>query len=224
MKIFIVGSGKLANSLLNADWKSQSYEVVKWDSLFQGQKEKGIVIHAGSGRQFQDCVTFCSLTKSVLIELSTGLKSEEEYDFPYILCPNTSILVGKALNMINEYGKHFEKYDISILESHQMAKTTEAGTAFAFAHSLNFPVDEILSIRSPEFQKNQIGIPAEFIPKHAYHKIIIRDGDNELRIETKVLGHQSYVNGVKTIIEAVLKYDLECKRFSIFDLLDKYIP
>jgi dihydrodipicolinate reductase len=142
-----------------------------------------------------------------------------EYDFPYILCPNTSFLVLRALNMINENGKHFENCEISILESHQSAKKTEAGTAVAFARSLHFPVDKITSVRDPEIQQNQIGIPQEYLSQHAYHKIVIRDGDDELRMETKVLGHTSYVHGVKKIVDAVVKNDLACKRYSIFDLV-----
>jgi hypothetical protein len=43
------------------------------------------------------------------------------------------------------------------------------------------------------------------------------DGNN--KIGTKVLGHKSYANGVRQIIEGVLKYDLENQKNMILDLI-----
>lgn len=122
--------------------------------------------------------------------------------------------------MIKANGRYFENYKISITESHQSTKKTEPGTAYAFADSLRFPIDKIESIRDPEIQQNKIGIPKEYLDKHAYHKIVIKDGSDEVTIETKVLGHDSYAIGVKTIIEAVLKYSLENKKYTVLDLID----
>ena len=200
MKILVVGSGKLANAILTSDLSFQSCEILKWESQLQSLNEKAIIVHAGSGRQLKECLDFCSKTKSVFIELSTGLETEKmESDFPLIICPNTSILVLKTLYMLKANGSHFENYEISITESHQSTKKTEAGTAYAFAHSLKFPPEQIISIRKSDIQEDQIGIPKEFLDKHAYHKIVIKDGNDEITIETKVLGHDSYANGVKKI-------------------------
>jgi Dihydrodipicolinate reductase len=221
MKIFIIGSGKLANAILTSNLSLQSCEILKWESQHQALNEKAIIVHAGSGRQLKECFEFCTRTKSVFIELSTGLETEKmKPDFPLIICPNTSILLLKTLNIIKVNGKYFENYAISITESHQSTKKTEPGTAYAFANSLKFPLDKIVSIRDPEIQQNKIGIPKEYLDKHAYHKIVIKDGSDEVTIETKVLGHDSYANGVKTIIETVLKYSLENKKYTIFDLID----
>lgn len=221
MKIFVVGSGKLANAILSADLSFQSCEILKWESQYRTLNEKAILVHAGSGRQLAECFEFCVRTKTAFIELSTGLETETlEPDFPLIICPNTSILVLKTLNMIKANGRYFDNYKISITESHQSTKKTEPGTAYAFANSLNFSLDEIVSIRDPEIQRTEIGIPAGYLDKHAYHKIIIKDGNDEVTIETKVLGHDSYATGVKAIIEMVLKYRLENKRYTIFDIID----
>jgi 4-hydroxy-tetrahydrodipicolinate reductase len=222
MKIFVVGSGKLANTILTSNLSIQSCEIIKWETQYQTLNEKAIIVHAGSGRQQKECFEFCVRTKSVFIELSTGLGTEKiKPDFPLIICPNTSILLLKTLNMIKENGRYFENYKISITESHQSTKKTEPGTAYAFANSLKFPLDKIVSIRDREIQRNKIGIPKEYLDKHAYHKIVIKDGSDEVTIETKVLGHDSYANGVKTIIESVLKYSLENKKYMILDLIDK---
>jgi len=224
MKIYIVGSGKLANALLSSDLSFHSCEIIKWESAYKTSNEKAILVHAGSGRQLTECIEFCKRTDSILIELSTGLETEKmNPDFALIVCPNTSILVLKILTIINLFGNHFENDKISIVESHQSSKKSEPGTAFNFARSLKFPVDKIKSIRDPEVQSNDIGIPKEFLDKHAYHKIVIEDGSDQLTIETKVLGHDSYTNGLKKIINAVLKNNFEKRRYSVLELIDKNI-
>lgn len=220
MKIIIVGSGKLATALLTSNREFQPHELVRWETSIQNQREKAVLIHAGSGRQFEECVSYCSRTKSVLIQLSTGLDSAKKvYDFPHISCPNASLLVVKALQMIQETGKYFENYKISIVESHQSTKKTEAGTAFAFARSLNVSEDKVISVRNPEIQRYLIGIPEDFLSQHAYHKITVSDGDNELTIETRAYGHKSYVNGIKKIVEAIIKGNLKNKQYSILEIL-----
>jgi 4-hydroxy-tetrahydrodipicolinate reductase len=224
MKILVVGSGKLANALLTTNLSILNGEILKWESQHQTLKDKAIIVHAGSGRQIKECIEFCEKTKSIFIELSTGSETEKmNPGFPLIICPNTSILVLKTLNLLKASGKYFENYNVSILESHQASKKTEPGTAYAFANALNFNSNKIVSIREPEIQQNKIGIPKEFLDKHAYHKIVIKDGNDEVTIETKVLGHDSYANGVKSIIEAVLKCSLENKRYTVLDLIDNNI-
>ena len=221
MKIFIVGSGKLASAILNSGLSFQSGEITKWETPDQPLNEKAIIVHAGSGRQLKECFEFCTRTGSVFIELSTGLETETmKPGFPLIICPNTSVLVLKTLNMLKANGHHFENYEISITESHQSTKKTEPGTAYAFANALRFPPDKIVSVRDPEIQQHKIGIPQEYLSKHAYHKIVIKDGNDEITIETKVLGHDSYASGVKMIVEAVLKHRLENKRQTVLDLID----
>lgn len=49
--------------------------------------------------------------------------------------------------------------------------------------------------------------------------LVIRVSD-EVTIETKVLGHDSYAKGVKSIVEAVLKSQFEKRNYSIFDLIE----
>jgi 4-hydroxy-tetrahydrodipicolinate reductase len=224
MKIFIVGSGRLANALLAASSSFQSGEIAKWGTTCPSLNEKAIVVHAGSGRQLKECLDFCSRTKSLFLELSTGLETENwNPDFPLVICPNTSILLLKTLNMLKANGRYFEKYEITITESHQSTKKTVPATAYAFANSLKFPLNKIVSVRDPEIQYNGIGIPLEFLDRHAYHKIVIRDKSDEITIETKVLGHDSYANGVIAIIEALLNYNLEDKKYSIMELIENSI-
>ncbi|PTS99025.1 dihydrodipicolinate reductase [Pedobacter sp. HMWF019] len=224
MKIFIVGSGKLANAILKADLSFASCEVIKWEPLYQTLNERAILVHAGSGRELKECLAFCAGTKSVFIELSTGLETENlDPEFPLIICPNTSILILKTLRMIDLFGGSFEDYEISITESHQSTKKTEPGTAYNLANSLKVPHNKVVSIRDPQVQQDKIGIPLEFLNGHAYHKIVIRNCNDEVTIETKVLGHNSYANGVNAIIKTCLNHDLENKRYTVLDLIDRKI-
>jgi dihydrodipicolinate reductase len=221
MKIFIAGSGKLASAILSSSLAFPSGEVVKWESDYCSLNEKAIIVHAGSGRQLEECIAFCQKTGSTLIELSTGLFTETlEADFTLIICPNTSILLLKTMNMLKQCGHYFSKDKISILESHQSAKKSVPGTAYNFADSLNFPATNITSIRDVDTQLNEVGIPSDYLGKHAYHKIIIEDGPDQVVIETKVLGHDSYVNGVKKIVGAVLKNSFEKRTYNVLELID----
>lgn len=118
-------------------------------------------------------------------------------------------------------GKLFSTYDISIVESHQSAKKSAPGTAYKLAEYLNFPINKIRSIRDPEVQSREVGIERDFLGKHAYHKITIKDARDKLTIEMKVEGHESYSIGVRKIIDVVLTTPLQKKRYNVLDLIEE---
>jgi 4-hydroxy-tetrahydrodipicolinate reductase len=221
MNIYIVGGGNLANAILSSNLSFPKCDILPWSFSTERVNEKAILIHAGSGRQLDECLDFCERTKSIFVELSTGLKTEKLVpDFPLVICPNTSILMLKTLNMLRLFGHNFRDYEITITESHQSSKTTEPGTAYNFADSLNVSHNKIASIRDAKVQKDLIGIPVEYIDKHAYHKIVIKNNTDELCIETKVSGHDSYANGVKEILGICLNRSLENKRYPVLELME----
>jgi 4-hydroxy-tetrahydrodipicolinate reductase len=220
MRTYIIGSGKLANAILSSGEFRGSPQVLKWLPEYGSLNERAVVVHAGSGRELEAAMAFCRKTGSVLIELSTGLETERlEPDFPLVVCPNTSILVLRVLYMLKSMGKLFSSYDISITESHQSAKTSAPGTAYKFAEYLNVPTEKIESIRDPEIQLKDVRIHKDYLDKHAYHKITIKDGKDQFTLETKVLGHESYSVGVKRILDIVSNTPLLAKRYSILDLI-----
>jgi 4-hydroxy-tetrahydrodipicolinate reductase len=220
MKIYVIGSGKLANAILSSSLIFNSISVTKWDPKLAHTSDKSILIHAGSGRELKTCLQFCKKTGSVLIELSTGLETETMTpDFPLIVCPNTSIPVLRALLMLKSTGNIFERSNVSILESHQSTKTTPPGTAYRFAEFLNVPIERIVSVRDPEVQL-KLGIDKEHLEKHAFHRITITDGSDQVTIETKVQGHESYSAGVKRIVQAALTHPLENRKYDVMDLLE----
>lgn len=222
MKTIVVGSGKLAQAILEAGYAGCINNIERWGAGLRGSSEKSVVVHAGSGRELGDCIKYCSRTKSTLVELSTGMETERlSPDFPLVLCPNTSILVLKTLCMLRASGLGKGGYEVSIIESHQAAKKTEPGTAFAFANALGVQTSEIVSIREPRVQEDVVGIPAEYADKHAYHKIVIADGTDRVTLETRVLGHESYARGVVKILESVKNNQLENRQYTIVELIEK---
>ena len=167
-------------------------------------------------------MAFCRKTGSVLIELSTGLETEAlKPDFPLVVCPNTSLLVLRVLYMLKAMGNLFSTYQISIVESHQSAKKSAPGTAYKLAEYLNFPVNKIESIRDRDVQLTELGIEKDFLDKHAYHKITIKDACDEVTIEMKVQGHESYSVGVRKIIDVALTTPLQKKRYNVLDLIEE---
>jgi len=70
--ILIVGRGKLAAELLQGLGGPTISRVVRWDERDSQEGDRYIVIHAGSGRELNDVIDFCSVTGSALLDLSTG--------------------------------------------------------------------------------------------------------------------------------------------------------
>lgn len=65
----------------------------------------------------------------------------------------------KFMAMVQSYGHYFNGYKTEILESHQATKTSKPGTAINIAKSLGVNSDQIVSIRNPQEQEGNLGIP-----------------------------------------------------------------
>jgi len=222
IKFIVVGSGKLSNSIQEYIDKEKYNPILKWNEFDKSSNEKVIIIHAASGRELGDCISYCQKTKSVLIEMSTGSKIENiKVNFPVFICPNTSLLLCKLMRIIKMSGKLFKNNNVQIIESHQEEKKSLPGTAVGFANSLHVPIDEIVSIRKKEEQL-RIGIDKEHFDLHAYHKIIINgNDDSEIMIETKVCGHQSYVKGLEKILDYIIINRIKNTKYSLEDIIEE---
>jgi 4-hydroxy-tetrahydrodipicolinate reductase len=222
MKFIVVGSGKLSNSIQKYIDKEKYNPILKWNEFDRSTNEKVIIIHAASGRELDDGISYCQKTKSVLIEMSTGSKIENtNVDFPVFICPNTSLLLCKLMRIIKLSGKMFKNNKVKIIESHQEDKKSLPGTAASFANSLHVPINEIVSIRKKEDQL-RIGIDEEHLDLHAYHKIIINgNDDSEIIIETKVCGHQSYVKGLENILDYIMTNRIKNTKYSLENIIEE---
>jgi len=219
-EIIIVGNGKLGRELLAELPLLCSAQVGSWP---QPPREKpAIVIHAGSGRTLEEVLRYCDATASVLMELATGSVLESRATtFPLILCPNTNILMLKAMNMITSSGALFRKHPVKIFESHQSGKTSVPGTAVSIAQSLGVAPAEIASIRDPQVQQTELGIAPENLERHAYHRIEIGDDSTRLVIETRVVGNTPYAAGVASIVEAIQDNPLDNRLYHINEFIER---
>lgn len=219
-EILVVGRGKLAEELLQGLQGSAISRVVRWDG--RGGLEGGarMVVHAGSGRELDEVVAFCSSSGSTLLNLSTGdAQLPSAPDFPLVLCPNVNMPMLRFMAMVKQAARHFRGQDIRITESHQSTKRTRPGTAIHLATSLGVPENEIRSERDPQTQREALGIPPEHLDRHAYHEIVISDPEVQIRLETLVLGKSAYASGLAKVIEIVAASRLQHGCHDIVDLV-----
>jgi dihydrodipicolinate reductase len=218
--VIVVGTGKLARELLSVLPSTSSIKVAAWADAVKSE-EKSVVVHAGSGRELEDVITYCQETGSTLVELATGSGIESrEVNFPVVVCPNTNILMLKFLAMLAASGHHFKNYKVSVIESHQAEKSSVPGTAVALAQSLGLPSSKILSIRDPREQRDALKIPPEYLARHAYHRVEIEDNVGRIVLETKVFGPAPYAEGLAQIISTVRSNKLENRRYNIMEFIE----
>ena len=219
MQIVIAGSGKLAAELLASLGAECGHTVVPWAGG-SGHMGKGVVVHAGSGRELEAIATHCKATQSALVELSTGSAIESSpMGFPVVLCPNTNILMLKFMCMLEQSGHLFRGYPMRLTESHQASKTSVPGTAVNLADSLGISRDAILSVRDAQTQLDELHIPRAELDRHAFHQIRIQDGGCSLQLEARVQGEAPYARGVARIVDAVCTQPLENRAYSVLEFV-----
>ncbi|MFZ5502960.1 MAG: dihydrodipicolinate reductase [Pseudomonadota bacterium] len=220
MQVYIAGTGKLATELLERLIPQDGLAIERWSSASKSVI-KSIVVHAGSGREVVAISDFCSKTKSVLVELSTGSSIEGTLpNFPVVLCPNTNILMLKFMCMLERSGEMFKGCQRQITESHQASKTSVPGTAVQMARSLGIAERAIVSVRDAAQQASELQIPSDHLARHAFHRITIQDGSCSISMETKVYGDAPYASGVQQIIGAVSRQVLENRIYSITEFIE----
>jgi len=228
LQCVIVGSGRLAAYLLDnlpktgAGRDSPVDSVAGWDSFQKKDGGNVVVVHAGSGRQLPEVVAFCQRQKAALIQVSSGMDYEsilvQPMTFVLVEAPNLSIPVIKLLHILQNNGHLFKGYETHITESHQARKTTLPATAREMADSLGIPTAKIASIRDPAVQNRELHIAEQYLDRHAKHLIEIREGSCTIRIETEVLGYESYLHGIVSLTRAIERLDK--RRYSVTDLVE----
>lgn len=219
-RVLVVGTGKLAMELLEGLRGPAILSVSSWADRERLPETAGIVVHAGSGRELGDVVEYCAKSGSILVELATGTGLEAmPVTFPVVVCPNVNLLMLKLMAMLEAYGSTFGEYDRNLLESHQAAKTSAPGTAFQLADALGLDHREVRSVRDPKVQERDLGIPAQHLDRHAYHRISIQDRNAKVVIETSVLGESPYAKGLARILEGMLGRVLEPRVHQVVELV-----
>lgn len=220
MQVIIVGTGKLGRELFTSFKERAVFPVIAWAGD-AAHSFPSVVVHTGSGRELDDVVSYCERTRSILLELSTGSTLlKKEVACPVVICPNTNILMLKFMALLAQGGHHFKNYKIQITESHQADKSSVPGTAVNLAESLGVSPEKIKSLRDVSVQRDVLGIPQEYLSRHAYHRLVIEDGLSSVALETKVFGSTPYADGVGQIIQAVSENDLEPRRYNVLELIE----
>lgn len=219
--VIIVGTGKLANELLDSLGANGSYQVTPWTQTGQAGGAS-VVVHAGSGRELNEVIAYCQRNHATLVELATGSDiANLATPFPVVLCPNTNILMLKFMAMLNHSGHLFKGYSVQLTESHQAHKSSTPGTALAMARSLGLPAADVRSVRDAVEQEKVLNIAPEHLARHAYHQIVIEDAACRIALETRVYGSAPYAQGVARIIDAIHAQALENRRYDISEFIER---
>jgi 4-hydroxy-tetrahydrodipicolinate reductase len=129
----------------------------------------------------------------------------------------------------NTFPDLFKGYRLEIKESHQEGKADTSGTAKAMVAYFNrmgltFSEQDIMKERNPEIQKNQWGVPEEYLGGHGWHTYSLISGDKTVRFEFthNVNGRDVYAKGT---LEAILYLSQKLKEkaagkvFAMVDVL-----
>ncbi|VEN75141.1 Dihydrodipicolinate reductase [Candidatus Desulfarcum epimagneticum] len=125
---------------------------------------------------------------------------------PAVIAPNMAKqIVGFQAMM--EYAAEtfpglFEGYSLSIRESHQNGKADTSGTAKSMVGYFNrmgvaFSEDEIVKIRDPHVQKNELNVPEAHLAGHGWHTytLVSKDGAARFEFSHNINGRDIYAQG-----------------------------
>ena len=216
--ILIAGRGKLASELL----AGLGPQVSAWsEDASHDDAAPQVVVHAGSGRELAAVVAFCRARRLPMVELSTGTAiTELAAGLPVVVCPNANLLMLKFMTLLERSGGWFRGTRIRLVESHQAGKSSVPGTAVAMAQALGLDPARIESVRDPTVQLQSLGIAADDLTRHAFHRIEIEDGPCTLTLETRVRGDDPYVDGVRCIATVAATRSLEPRTYRVTEFIE----
>ncbi len=151
-----------------------------------------------------------------------------------VIAPNMAKQIVAFQAMMAYAAKHFpglfSGYRLEIKESHQKTKVDTSGTARAMVGCFNslgvdFSEDQIIKIRDPQVQKDELGVPEEHLNGHGWHFYTLESSDKTARFGFFhcINGREIYAEGT---LDAVLflhqKIKAEQKRriYTMMDVLE----
>ena len=157
----------------------------------------------------------------------TVLKSK----VPAVIAPNMGKqIVGFQAMMeyaANTFPNLFEGYRLDIKESHQKGKADTSGIAKAMVGYFNklglkFTPDEIVKVRDPNVQKNEMGIPEEYLTGHGWHTYQLTSPDGTVRFAFthNVNGREIYALGTLDAVAYLHQKVLQGVRGKVFTMID----
>lgn len=126
-----------------------------------------------------------------------------------------------------EFPGLFAGYHLEIVESHQKNKADTSGTARAMAGYFNelgivYSEDEIIKIRDPAIQKNELGVPEAYINGHGWHTYTLTSPDRTttFRFTHNVNGRDIYALGTFDAVAFLHRKTLEKTAGRVFSMID----
>ena len=123
----------------------------------------------------------------------------------------------------------FKTYAIEIKESHQNGKADTSGTAKAmieYFNNLGAPIEatDIVMIRDPDIQRDELGIPEAYLNGHAWHTYTLTSEDGTVRFQFthNVNGRDIYAKGTLDAVEYLsqkIREGIHGKVYTMIDVL-----
>lgn len=121
----------------------------------------------------------------------------------------------------------FNGYGLSIRESHQKGKADTSGTAKAMVGYFNklgapFSEEDIAKERDPAVQKEQWGIPEDYLSGHGWHtyRLVSSDGTVTFEFTHNVNGREVYARGTLDAIRFLDRKVAEGVKGKMFSMID----
>ena len=148
-----------------------------------------------------------------------------------VISPNMAKQIVGFQAMMEYAAEHFKDlfkgYTLEIKESHQKGKADTSGTAKAmigYFNKLGTPVEasDIIMIREPEIQKDELGVPEAFIKGHAWHTYTLRSDDETVRFQFthNVNGRDIYTKGTLDAVEYLSKRIGDGSQGKVYSMID----
>ena len=121
----------------------------------------------------------------------------------------------------------FKGYTLEVQESHQAGKADTSGTAKAMIGYFNrmgvpFQSEDIRMTREPEVQRQEWGIPQEFLSGHGWHTYTLTSADQTVQFSFShnVNGRDVYVYGTLDAVHFLERRIAEGARGTVFSMID----
>jgi 4-hydroxy-tetrahydrodipicolinate reductase len=154
-----------------------------------------------------------------------------ESSIPAVIAPNMAKqIVGFQAMMAHaadNFRDLFKGYALTVRESHQAGKADTSGTARAMIGHFNqlgipFTESDIVMERDPETQKNQLGVPDEYLKGHAWHTYTLRSADQTVTFQFthNVNGRDIYAMGTLDAVIYLSEKIRKGAQATVFTMID----
>ena len=196
--------GRFAHEIKQALDAAPGFQV----ALPGGGKEEGADVAlyvTRTDKQLKQAVSVCEEQVIPLFVLSTDVTKPLQALTPKCevrFVPNSSIEVLDYMAKVSDFWSGHKNLPVRITEYHQASKAGISGTAVEIAKQIDFPEQEITSVRNDAIAKEKFDIPDDKLGGYAIHQIVFTNPSTNVptMFEIKVYGRSTYVQGLLEIL------------------------